>query len=161
MITKFANLKSTAGFCYGAALLVLVAVALGAEPASKPGPMALGIRAGDAQVKILTPAVQARARADYSRDLRGLYAKADMLPLYDVINLHTYPFVKSKSPEECPWTRSYPEDPSIPYLQVIDEAIAWRNAHVPGKELWITEFGYDSCTPEAMGRRQDWFLKLN
>jgi hypothetical protein len=81
--------------------------------------------------------------------------------LYDVINLHTYAAIERKNPSESPWNRSYPEDPAIAYLQVVDEAIAWRNAHAPGKEVWITEFGYDACTPEAMSRRRDWFLKLD
>ena len=123
--------------------------------------MALGIRDGDPRVKILTPAVQARPGDDYSQDLRGLYGEKDILPLYDVINLHTYASVERQKPTESPWNRSYPEDPAIAYLKVADEAIAWRNAHAPGKEVWITEFGYDACTPEAMSRRRDWFLKLD
>src|SRR5690242_21150631 len=28
----------------------------------------------------------------------------------------------------------------------IKETIAWRNAHAPGKEIWITEFGWDAST---------------
>jgi hypothetical protein len=123
--------------------------------------MAQGIRDGDPQIRILTPAVQARAGDDYSQDLRRLYAEADILPLYDVINLHTYAAVERKNPGESPWNRSYPEDPEIAYLRVIDEAIAWRDQHAPRKEVWVTEFGYDACTPEAMPRRTDWFLKLD
>ncbi len=123
--------------------------------------MALGIREGNSRVKILTPAVQAREGDDYSQDLRGLYGEKDVLPLYDVINLHTYAAVERKNSSESPWNRSYPEDPSIAYLKVVDEAIAWRDAYAPGKEVWITEFGYDACTPEAMLRRKDWFLKLD
>jgi hypothetical protein len=123
--------------------------------------MALGIREGDPGVKILTPAVQARTGDDYSQDLRGLYAEPEILPLYDVINLHTYASVERKNPSESPWNRSYPEDPAIAYLQVVDEAIAWRDEHARDKEIWITEFGYDACTPEAMNRRHGWFLKLD
>ena len=123
--------------------------------------MASGIREGDPRVKILTPAVQARQGDDYSQDLCGLYAEKDILPLYDVINLHTYAAVARKNSSESPWNRSYPEDPALVYLKVVDEAIAWRDANAPGKEIWITEFGYDACTPEAMKRRRDWFLKLD
>ena len=145
-------------------------IEIGNEPGSEFDPplfkaifrqMALGIREGDPRVKILTPAVQAREGDGYSQDLRGLYAEKDVLPLYDVINLHTYAAVERKNSGESPWNRSYPEDPSIAYLKVVDEAIAWRDAHAPGKEVWITEFGYDACTPEAMLRRKDWFLKLD
>jgi hypothetical protein len=123
--------------------------------------MALGIREGDPKVKILTPTVQARPGDDYAQDLRGIYAEQDILPLYDVINLHTYATVERKNPSESPWNRSYPEDPAIAYLKVVDEAITWRDEHAPSKEVWITEFGYDACTPEAMNRRQDWSLKLD
>lgn len=123
--------------------------------------MALGIRDGDARIKILTPAVQARPADDYSQDLRDLYAEKDILPLYDVINLHTYASVERKNTSESPWNRSFPEDPAIAYLKVVDEAITWRDAHAPGKELWVTEFGYDACTPEAMKRRGGWFLNLD
>lgn len=145
-------------------------IEIGNEPGTKFDPtlfktlfkqMALGIRDGDSRIKILTPAVQARPGDDYSQDLRGLYGEKDIVPLYDVINLHTYAAVERRKPSESPWNRSYPEDSSIAYLQVVDEAIAWRNANAPGKEIWITEFGYDACTPEAMKRRRDWFLKLD
>jgi hypothetical protein len=123
--------------------------------------MAQGIRDGDPKVKILTPAAQARKADDYLQDLRGIYAEADVLPLYDVINMHTYAQVDRKKPSDCPWTRSYPEDPEIPYLKVVDEAVEWRNATAPGKEIWVTEFGYDACTPGAMKNRRDWALKLD
>ncbi|MCY3022637.1 MAG: hypothetical protein NTW87_26955, partial [Planctomycetota bacterium] len=123
--------------------------------------MAQGIRDGDPKAKILTPAAHARKGDDYIQDLRGIYAEKDMLPLYDVINLHTYAAVERKKPSESPWNRSYPEDPEIPYLRIVDEAIEWRDAHAPGKETWITEFGYDACTPEAMKRREGWALKLD
>ena len=29
-----------------------------------------------------------------------------------------------------------------------------RDGNAAGKEIWVTEFGYDACTPEAM-RTQD------
>jgi len=145
-------------------------VEIGNEPGVKFDPalfksifqqMARGIRAGDARVKILTPAVQARAGDDYLQDVRELYGDSEILPLYDVINLHTYAAVERQNPSESPWVRSYPEDPSIAYLKVVDEAIAWRNTHAPGKEVWVTEFGYDACTPGAMQHRKDWSLKLD
>ena len=123
--------------------------------------MARGIRAADPGIKILTPAVQARMGDDYAQDLRDLYAEKDVQPLYDVINLHTYAAVERTKAAQSPWNRSFPEDPAIAYLRTVDEAIAWRDAHARDKEVWITEFGYDACTPEAMNRRRDWFLKLD
>ena len=124
--------------------------------------MASGIRDGDPRVKILTPAVQARPGDDYSQDLRGLYAEKDILPLYDVINLHTYAAVERK--ELQPKARGIA---AIPKIQPSLTSRWWTKpspgatSNAPGKEIWITEFGYDACTPEAMKRRRDWFLKLD
>lgn len=123
--------------------------------------MAGGIRAGDPGALILTPAVQACAADDYSQGLGSIYADKDILPLYDVINIHTYPTLPKSATSENSWNRSYPEDTSLIYLKVVDESIAWRNQHAKGKKVWVTEFGYDACTPEAMLHRKDWALKLN
>ncbi|HEY4064307.1 MAG TPA: cellulase family glycosylhydrolase [Puia sp.] len=124
--------------------------------------MAGGIRAGDPKALILTPAVQARPTDDYYQGLNSIYADKDILPLYDVINIHTYATLPQSGTSKNLWNRSFPEDPSLPdYFRIVDEAIAWRNQHAPGKKVWVTEFGYDACTPEAMQRRKDWALKLN
>lgn len=123
--------------------------------------MAGGIRAGDAKALILTPCVQAAGTDDYAQGLGTLYGDKDILPLYDVINIHTYATLPASAHAENPWNRSYPEDPSLPYLKVADEAIAWRDKHASDKKVWITEFGYDACTPGAMRHRADWALKLN
>ena len=123
--------------------------------------MAGGIRAGDPKALILTPYVQAGASSDYAQGLNTLYADKDILPLYDVINLHTYAEVPKSFTSENVWNCSYPEDPSIIYLKVVDQAIEWRNRYAAGKKVWVTEFGYDACTPEAMKHRKDWALKLN
>ncbi|MCW3051037.1 MAG: hypothetical protein JWN14_207, partial [Chthonomonadales bacterium] len=42
--------------------------------------------------------------------------------------------------------RSYPEDPKIQYLPPVTDTISLRNAHAPGKQIWITEFGWDATT---------------
>ena len=120
--------------------------------------MAQGIREGDSKIKILTPYVTASKPDDYSQDLKGIYADNDILPLYDVINLHSYAAVQ---PNEGPFNRSYPEDPTIDYLKDINKTIRWRNKNAPDKEIWITEFGYDACTPEAMKHRSGWGLELD
>lgn len=123
--------------------------------------MATGIRAGDSKMKIVTPAVMAGKGDSYSQGLNGMYADKAILPLYDVINLHTYATMEKSATSNNTWNRSFPEDKSLQYLKVIDEAITWRNQHAKEKEIWITEFGYDACTPEAMKQRKDWALKLN
>lgn len=120
--------------------------------------MAQGIRDGDPKIKILTPYVTVSTPDDYSQDLKGFYADKDILPLYDVINMHNYAAVQAN---EGPFNRSYPEDPSIYYLKEIDKTIRWRDANAPDKEIWITEFGYDASTPEAMKNRTGWGLELD
>ena len=123
--------------------------------------LAGGIRAGDPHALILTPAVRARAADDYSQDLNGIYADTDIMPLYDVINIHTYATLPKSATSENSWNQSYPEDTSLIYLKLVDEAVAWRNRHASGKPVWITEFGYDACTPAAMQDRKGWALRLN
>src|SRR5258708_26701508 len=112
--------------------------------------MAGGTRAGIRKALILTPAVQARATNDYPQDLGSIYADKDILPLYDVINIHTYSTLPKSATSEKTWNRSYPQDPSLIYLKVVDESIAERNQHEKGKKIWITEIGYNACTPGAM-----------
>lgn len=104
--------------------------------------MARGLRQGDPKLKVVTCATVTGPSEKYAKSLscvKGLES------LYDVINLHTYAFA-----EQYPtWRRSYPEDPTIKYLTPIKETIAWRNANAPGKEIWVTEFGWDATTKPA------------
>ncbi len=122
--------------------------------------MAAGIRDGDPAVRICTPTVHVAPANKYAKDLRVSFADARILPLYDVINLHTYAQVPRRK-GISPWTRSYPEDPAIAYLDAVDAAIAWRDGNAPEKAVWVTEFGYDACTPEAMSQRTGWAEKLD
>ncbi len=122
--------------------------------------MAAGIREGDPKVKVVTCTAQARAADKYSKSLAETFAAPDVLPLYDVINVHVYALLPRKR-GRSPWDRSHPEDPGIDYLKVVDEIVAWRDRKAPGKEIWITEFGWDACTDAAIKRRTGWFKKLN
>ena len=85
---------------------------------------------------------------------KPLSAVEGLRDLYDVVNVHCYPF-KDLWPT---WRRSYPEDSSIRFLKTIQDVIDWRNDHVPGKPVWLTEFGYDSATkpPAANGEWKQW-----
>lgn len=123
--------------------------------------MASGIRKGDPKALIVTPTVHAREADDYSQYVGSMYGDKDILPLYDVINIHTYATMPTSATSQNSWNRSYPEDTSLAYFKVVDESIAWRNQHAAGKKIWVTEFGYDACTPDMMAHRKDWALKLN
>lgn len=123
--------------------------------------MAQGIRDADPKVKIVTATAHADAADAYSKNLDESYRKESFKKLYDVINVHTYAQTPKPNEHKSPWNRSYPEDSRIKYLQVIDEVIAWRDRHAPDKEIWVTEFGYDSVTPDAMDKRTGWAKKLD
>jgi serine/threonine-protein kinase ATR len=113
--------------------------------------MASGLRKGDPRLLISTCAVAKGSHDRWSRDVANLKG---MERLYDVLNVHTYAF-KEGWPT---WRRSHPEDPTIGYLKQVRDVIDWRNANVPGKKLWVTEFGWDASTqkPPVEGDAAKW-----
>lgn len=113
--------------------------------------MAGGVRKGDPRLRIATCAADTRGTSRY---YRGLGAFAGLEALYDIIAIHVYA-------EAEPWPtfrRSYPEDPSIDFLAIVRNTLKWRDAHAPGKEVWITEFGWDASTkpPPPTGDFAKW-----
>ncbi len=122
--------------------------------------MSRGIRNGDPAMKIVTATAHSGEADRYSKSLEESFSSPEILPLYDVINLHVYA-VKAKKKGQSPWARSYPEDPKIDYLKTVDQTIAFRDKTAPDKEIWITEFGYDAATEAAKAKREGWAKKLN
>jgi len=120
---------------------------IGNEPASWDGPtyrkvfenMARGLRAGDPKMKIVTCAADAVNPDKYSK---GVSDFAGLEDLYDVLNIHTYSMIEGWPT----WRRVWPEHAGIAYLKVVNDMIAYRDAYAPGKEIWVTEFGYDAGT---------------
>src|SRR5205085_11166468 len=113
--------------------------------------MAEGVRVGDPKLPIATCAVMTGKPDQWSKPLAVLDGLDDR---YHALNVHSYPF-KEKWPT---WRRSYPEDPDIHFLSDVADLIAWRDAHAPAKQVWLTEFGYDSASkpPPATGRGREW-----
>jgi hypothetical protein len=113
--------------------------------------MAKGLRKGDPKLKIATGNVIVGKSHRYAKSvecIKGLES------LYDVLTTHTY-----AEAEPWPtWRRSYPEDPSIKYLKEVAELQRWRDAHAPGKPIWVTEFGWDASTkkPPPTGDFAKW-----
>ncbi len=105
--------------------------------------VAQGMRRGDPKLLISTCAVYARPSGPYHKNIatvKGLES------LYDVINVHSY----AEAEGYPTWRRSYPEDSKLEFLPKIQEVISWRNQHAHGKQIWLTEFGWDSTTkPQA------------
>jgi hypothetical protein len=134
-------------------------IEIGNEPGGYPAAtyravfenMAKGCRQGDPKLRIVTCNMVPGKADHYSQSLSNVKG---LESLYDVINVHTYAFA-----EQYPtWRRSYPEDPKIRYLKDVTDTINWRDANAPGKEIWITEFGYDASTkpPPPTGDFSKW-----
>ncbi|MEJ5169447.1 MAG: hypothetical protein WHU10_00505 [Fimbriimonadales bacterium] len=125
----------------------LSSIEIGNEPGTIDDPlyvrvfraMAEGIRKADPKVKIATCATTAGPSHRYAKSL-GLFL--DSKDLVDVVTVHTYPML-----EEYPtWRRSHPEDARLRYLKDVQDAIDWRDRNLPGRPVWVTEFGYDAST---------------
>ncbi|MCF7972665.1 MAG: hypothetical protein K9N55_02505 [Phycisphaerae bacterium] len=113
--------------------------------------MARGIRLGDPNMTIVTCAADP---VESERYAKGLTCVQGLEDLYDVINIHSYAQVEGWPT----WKRSFPEDPQLDYLKKIERTLAWRDTHAPGKQIWLTEFGWDSTTKSApaTGDFKDW-----
>jgi serine/threonine-protein kinase ATR len=101
--------------------------------------MARGLRAGDPKLKIVGACSNAEKPDQYSKSAQVFEGLED---LYDVLNIHTYSMIEGWPT----WRRVWPEHADIPYLKVVTDMVQYRNAHAPGKEIWVTEFGYDAGT---------------
>jgi len=122
-------------------------VEIGNEPASYDAAtyrkvfenMAKGLRAGDPKLKISAACANAENPDKYSKNVSAFAGLED---LYDILNIHTYSFLEGWPT----WRRVWPEHANIGYLKVVTDMVKYRDAHAPGKEIWVTEFGYDAGT---------------
>jgi hypothetical protein len=101
--------------------------------------MASGIREGNPKLKIATCNTEAGGSDRY---WKGADIFKSELPMIDVLRIHRYA-IKEGWPT---WKRSYPEDPAVPYLSKIQDMIDWRDRNAPGREMWVSEFGWDCST---------------
>jgi hypothetical protein len=104
--------------------------------------MARGFKAGDKRLQVSTCALTTGKSHDYAKSVDCV---AGLETLYDILNVHTYAQL-----EPWPtWRRSYPEDPGLKdYLADVRRLCEWRDRHAAGKQVWITEFGYDAATEQ-------------
>lgn len=141
------------------ALAVVSAVEVGNEPGLYEDAayrtifenMARGLKRGDPRLKVGTCAVTTGPSDRYAK---GVSCVRGLESLYDYLSLHTYAEVEGWPT----WRRTYPEDPKVGYLRRVDDLIAWRDKNAPGKEVRITEFGWDASTksPPATGDFARW-----
>jgi serine/threonine-protein kinase ATR len=104
--------------------------------------MATGLKEGDSRIRVGTCALTAGASDRYARSVRtikGLEGRLDFLTIHAYAQVEGWPT----------WRRSYPEDPKIDYLRRVEDLLAWRDRYAPGKEVWVTEFGWDASSKPA------------
>jgi hypothetical protein len=108
--------------------------------------MAAGIREGNSRLKIATCNTEAGSSDRY---WKGADIFKPHLNSIDVLRIHRYA-IKDGWPT---WRRSYPEDSSVPFLSKIQEMINWRDREASGREMWVSEFGWDCSTqkPDPKG----------
>lgn len=113
--------------------------------------MAKGAREGDSQMKILTCNMTTGKSGDYEKSVQCVEG---LDSLYDVLNIHTYAMADGWPT----WRRTYPEDPQAQFLKSVESLIEWRNKTARGKEVWVTEFGWDASTKPkpATGEAARW-----
>lgn len=109
--------------------------------------MAKGVKDADEALKVAPAAFQAY---NDNTDVEGAYKnymgyKIDSaaLPYLDILNIHAYSFTTN---EQGIRVASYPEDPACAFNQ-INNAVRWRNANMPGKPIYLTEWGWDIDSP--------------
>lgn len=114
--------------------------------------MARGLRAGDPKLRIATCALTTGKSHAYAKSVECIAGLED---LYDVLNVHSYPELQGWPT----WKRSFPEDPKLKkFVGDITDLCHWRDEHARGKEVWLTEFGYDASTkkPDPKTEFKDW-----
>lgn len=112
--------------------------------------MAGAIRKTDPKLKISTCAVIDGKNNNYERSLDVFERRTG---LFDILSVHSY-----AQTEGWPtWRRTFPEDKASPFLESIRKAAAWRDRHAPGKEIWVTEYGWDAWS--GKGERKNEFAK--
>ncbi len=104
--------------------------------------MAEGLRQGDPRLKIGTCALTLGKSEPYAKSVECIGGFED---LYDFLNIHAYAEVEGYPT----WRRSYPEDPKIDYLDRVRGLIEWRDRHAKGKEVRVTEFGWDASSKRS------------
>lgn len=114
--------------------------------------MARGFKAGDKRLRVATCALTTGNSHEYAKSVECV---AGLESFYDILNVHTYAQLEGWPT----WQRSYPEDRRLKnYLPDVIGLCEWRDHHAAGKEVWITEFGYDASTrsPDPKTEFKQW-----
>jgi hypothetical protein len=125
-------------------------VELGNEPGDYPDDryvviaraMARGLKEGDPRIRIATANLALGESTRYAKSVKCYEGWLDQI---DILNVHSYALVGDWLKQR----RTYPEDPASTYLSKVRDVLTWRDAHAPGKEVWVTEFGWDAHRAEG------------
>lgn len=106
--------------------------------------MARGAKEGDPAVEFFPCALQAADSAMEKTEVFKNYIDAripeDVFPYLDGINVHHYSFTSHNVYKQRPLP---PEAPASVFWEVND-ALKWRDKHLPGKKIYLSEWGWDS-----------------
>jgi hypothetical protein len=111
-----------------------------------------GIKNADPHMKLVMGGL-AGLNLDYVKQMKAWFEKnrSDKKFAADVINFHTYGW-KSKDGWEGGGPAKSPEESR--FREKLEELTAYRDKHLPGIEVWVSEFGWDTnpesplCPPE-------------
>ncbi len=104
--------------------------------------MARGMREGNPRLRIATCAVTPGQGGSHAKSM-DLFSGLD--PLWDILSIHA-PAEVEPGPV---WRRSHPEDPSTKLTETVGSVLRWRDEHAKGRQVWVTEFGYDAAAKAA------------
>lgn len=100
-----------------------------------------GVKNADPKSKLVMAGI-ASLNLDYIKSIKfwSEWNRSGSIP-FDVINLHHYSNDGGKQ-RSLGKVGISPEDDSL--KQKLERFVKYRDTHMPGKEVWITEFGYDT-----------------
>jgi hypothetical protein len=105
--------------------------------------MAEGAQAGDPSVEVFPCALQAAdpstETSDVFKNYMGVRITKEAAALLDGINVHAYSYMHNAQGIR---QAVHPEHASSSFWEIIN-AIRWRNANMPGKKIYLTEWGWD------------------
>ncbi|GLC70243.1 hypothetical protein PLESTF_000947600 [Pleodorina starrii] len=109
---------------------------------------ARGVKDADPTFRVLPCALQASnpyAEDDNNGNFIGARIPPDVSLLLDVVNLHVYSWYR---PPDLNGTQIgvHPEHPGSS-MNGVNNMLAWRNFNMPGKPVWVTEWGWDAHLP--------------
>lgn len=105
--------------------------------------MAKGAKTADPNIEVFPCALQA---TDPKAETHGMFKNymgaripKEAIPYLDGINVHAYSYILDESGQR---KSTYPEHQNSTFWEVLN-AIEWRDKNMPGKKIYLSEWGYD------------------